>query len=208
MTLDLYKAWLHSLDDSLDRNSLTLTDSCEAHGKSSNKDPSRGARGKSSKKDLFVGEIWKHLRIERLPPNSTSVSQPLDAGIISAFKRHYLEMLSNKSITKEYATGEKIINGEAWSFIPYEWSHVKALTVRHCFCKVDVLPKAQSDKLEQDSINVEERPPLYPPVAATDSSQARRHYVRLVASVMDGDKIRFSLDKNQKDEQDMTEEIK
>ncbi|KAF8932384.1 Tigger transposable element-derived protein 6 [Haplosporangium gracile] len=67
---------------------------------------------------------------------------------------------------------------------------------------------AQIDELEQDSINVEKRPPLYPPVGATDASQTRRYYVRLVASVMDGDKIQLSLGKDQKDAQDMAEEIK
>ncbi|KAF9284366.1 hypothetical protein BGZ88_010019 [Linnemannia elongata] len=183
------------LDDSLSNRSLLLIDSCGAHGKSRNKDP-------------LAREIWKRLRIERLPPHSTSVSQPLDAGITSSFKRHYLEMLSNKSITKEYATGEKIINGEAWSLIPYAWSHVRALTVRHCFCKASILSKAQVEKLERESMYVEERPPLYPPVADTDTSQVRQRYVRLIASVMDGDKIQFSLDRNQKDAQDMAEEIK
>ncbi|KAH7055118.1 hypothetical protein BKA57DRAFT_524772 [Linnemannia elongata] len=71
-----------------------------------------------------------------------------------------------------------------------------------------ILSKAQFNKLEQESVDVEERQPLYLPVAATDASQARRRYVRLVASVTGGDKIQFSLDKNQKDEQDMAEEIK
>ncbi|KAG9073394.1 hypothetical protein KI688_001189 [Linnemannia hyalina] len=112
------------------------------------------AHGKSRGKDPFTGETWKQLRIERLPPISTSVAQSLDVGIINTFKRHYLEMLSNKSVTKEYATEEKITNSEAWSYIPYAWSHVKALTV------------------------------------------------------MGGDKIQFSFDKNQKGAQDMAEEIK
>ncbi|KAK3831317.1 MAG: hypothetical protein JOS17DRAFT_744978 [Linnemannia elongata] len=117
-------------------------------------------------------------------------------------------MLSNKSITKEYATGEKITKGEAWSLIPYAWSHVKALTTRYCFCKAGVLSKAQVNKLEQESLYLDERPPLYPPMANTDVSQLRQRYVRLIASIMDGDKIQFSLDKNQKDAQDMAEEIK
>jgi len=117
-------------------------------------------------------------------------------------------MLSNKAITKEYATGEKISNGEAWSLIPYAWSHVKALTVRHCFCKAGVLSKAQVDKLEQESMDVEERPPLYPPVADMDAIQVKGRYVRLIASVLDGDRIQFSLDKNQKDAQETAEEIK
>ncbi|KAI1287581.1 hypothetical protein EDD11_010308, partial [Mortierella claussenii] len=98
-------------------------------------------------------------------------------------------------VTKEYATRKKITNGDAWSLIPYAWFHVKALTVRHCFCKVEVFSKAQVDKLEQGSMQVEEQPPLYPPVADTDA-------------IVGGEKIQFSLDKNQKDAQDMAEEIK
>ncbi|KAF8924502.1 hypothetical protein BGZ47_003979, partial [Haplosporangium gracile] len=86
--------------------------------------------------------------------------------------------------------------------------HVKAVTARDCFCKADVLSKAQADKLEHDSMDTKERPPLYPPMADTDVSQAKRRYVRLIASAMDGDKIEFSLDKNQKDAQDVAEEIK
>ncbi|KAG0264780.1 hypothetical protein BGZ95_003528, partial [Linnemannia exigua] len=111
----------------------------------------------------------------------------------NVFKRRYLEMLSNK-----------ITNGEAWSLIPY----VKALTVRHCFCKAGVLSKAQTEKLEQESVDVEELTPFYPSVADMDADQAKRQYVRLIASVMDGDEIQFSLDRNQKDAQDMAEEIK
>lgn len=196
MTLDLFKEWLHSLDDSLSNRSLLLIDSCGAHGNSG-----RGI-------DQLVSEEWKHLQIERLPPHATSVTQPLDQGIISVFKRQYLEMLSNKAVTKRYATARKITNGDAWSLIPYAWSHVKASTVRHCFCKAEVLSKEQVDKLQRDSVNVEEHTPLYPPVADRDASRVKGRYVRLIASIMDGDRIQFSLDKNQKDAQDIAEEIK
>ena len=133
MTGKLFKDWLHSLDDTLTNRSLLLIDSCGAHGKPSDEDP-------------LTGETWKQLQIERLPPKSTSVTQPLDQGIISVFKRQYLEMLSNKAVTQQYATGKKITNGEAWSLIPYAWSHVKASTVRHCFCKAGVLSMAQVDR--------------------------------------------------------------
>ncbi|KAF9539469.1 hypothetical protein EC957_005391 [Mortierella hygrophila] len=149
---------IQPLPESLTNKGVLLIYRCGAHGKSRGKDP-------------FIGESWKQLRIERLPPNSTSVTQPLDAGIIIAFKQHYLETLSNKSVTKEYAIREKINN-------------------------------------EQESMHVKERSPLYPPVTDTDASQARRRYVRLIASIMGGDKIEFSLDKNQKDAQDMAEKIK
>jgi hypothetical protein len=205
MTLDLFIAWLHSLDDSLSKKTLLLIDSCGAHGKSKR---GNSKRGTSDDNDPLTGETWKHLQIERLPPNATAVTQPLDQGIISVFKRQYLEMLSNKAVTTKYATGKKVTKGEAWSLIPYAWSHVKAVTVRHCFCKAGVLSKAQADKLEQESANVEERAPLYPPVEDMDTSQVIRRYVRLIASVTDGDKIHFTLDKYQKDAQDMAEEIK
>ena len=45
-------------------------------------------------------------------------------------------------------------------------------------------------------------------MADTDAGQVKGRYERLIASVMDGDRIQFSLDKNQKDAQDMAEEIK
>ncbi|KAF8924002.1 hypothetical protein BGZ47_004323, partial [Haplosporangium gracile] len=156
----------------------------------------------------FQRQIIKHFQIECLPPNSTSVAQPLDAGIISVFKQHYLEMLSNKAVTKEYAAGEKITNGEAWPLIPYAWPHAKAVTVRHCFCKPGVISKVQADKLEHDSMEIEKRSSLYPPMSDTEASQDKRRNVRLIALAMNGDKIKFSLDKNHKDAQDMPEEIK
>ncbi|KAF9272958.1 hypothetical protein BGZ88_004208 [Linnemannia elongata] len=46
-------------------------------------------------RDPFNNTPWKFLRIRRLPPQSTSVTQPLDAGVISVFKRAFLEMLTS-----------------------------------------------------------------------------------------------------------------
>ncbi|KAF9177014.1 Tigger transposable element-derived protein 6, partial [Haplosporangium sp. Z 767] len=175
--------------------SLLLIDSCGAYRISSDNDP-------------LAGEGWKRLQIERLPPNSTSVTQPLDGGAISVFKRHYLEMLSDKEILKAYTSGNKITNGEAWSLIPYAWSHVKASTLRHCFHATGVLPKAMADKLEKASVDMKERPALHPNVADSDKLQVKRCYLRMIATVADGDNIEFSLDKNQKDAQDMAEDVK
>ncbi|KAF9176502.1 hypothetical protein BGZ50_000526, partial [Haplosporangium sp. Z 11] len=170
--------------------------------------------------DLF--KTWLTLWMTAFPTAvfylSTHVEHtaPLDAANLATTihlqERHgsifYLEMLSNKAIAKECATGEKITNGEVWPLIQYAWSQVRAMMMRHYFCKAGILSKAQVDKLEQESMNVEERPPLYPSMADTDVNQAKRRYVRLIASVMNGDKIRFSLDRNQKDAQEMAEKIK
>ncbi|KAF8942146.1 hypothetical protein BGZ47_006777 [Haplosporangium gracile] len=45
-------------------------------------------------------------------------------------------------------------------------------------------------------------------MAETNASRVKGRYVRLIASVMDGDSVQFFLDKNQKDAQDTAEEIK
>lgn len=117
-------------------------------------------------------------------------------------------MLSNKAVTKRYATVSKITNCDAWSLIPYAWSNVKTSTVKHYFCKAKVLSKEQVDKLLlRDSVKVEEHTPVYPPVAHRDASRVKGRYVCLITSIMDGDTIQLFLDNNQKDAQDIAEEI-
>ena len=76
------------------------------------------------------------------------------------------------------------------------------------FLQSGVLSMAQVERLERESLDVEEQTPLYPLVSDTDSSRVKGRYMRLIASVMDGDRIQSSLDKNQKDAQDMIEEFK
>jgi len=75
-------------------------DSCGAHNSIDNINPK-------------IEQEWTHLRPERLPSNSTSVTQPLDSGAISVFKRRYVEMLINKAVMTKYASGKKVNNGEA-----------------------------------------------------------------------------------------------
>ncbi|KAG0250771.1 hypothetical protein BGZ95_007103, partial [Linnemannia exigua] len=48
-------------------------------------------------------------------------------------------------------------------------------------------------------LDVEEKTPLYLPVADADASRVKGRYVRLIASIKDGDRIQFFLDTNQKD---------
>lgn len=195
MTQRLFAEWLHALDSRLSKPSLLLFDSCKSHNISEKKDP-------------LTGNPWIHLRLERLPPNSTSVTQPLDAGVISVFKRRYVDMLINKSRVKKYATQQKVSNGEAWSLIPYAWSQVRASTLRNCFRVTKVLPKAMSDKLEEISVGVRERQSMYPPVADMEKEQMKRHFVRIIASTLGGQEIKFAYDKDQRDENDIAEEIR
>ncbi|KAG0222501.1 hypothetical protein BGW41_005957 [Actinomortierella wolfii] len=61
---------------------------------------------------LKLSSPGNNLQIERLAPNSTSVTQPRDAGIISVFKCKFLGMLDSQTLTKLYG-GKKVSNGEA-----------------------------------------------------------------------------------------------
>jgi hypothetical protein len=64
------------------------------------------------------------------------VTQPLDAGVTSVFKRKFLEMLSQETnIVRNHNKEEAITNGHAWSFLPYAWNHDKASIIRQCFAQ-------------------------------------------------------------------------
>ncbi|KAF9176082.1 hypothetical protein BGZ50_001884, partial [Haplosporangium sp. Z 11] len=60
-----------------------------------------------------------------------------------------------------------------------------------------------SDKLEERSVDIRERQPVYPPKAEIDKEQMKRHFVRIIASTMDGQEFKFGLDNNQREESDI-----
>ncbi|KAF9116738.1 hypothetical protein BGX30_005862, partial [Mortierella sp. GBA39] len=104
------------LDGDLDEPTLLLVDSAGSHNDINMRDP-------------YDGVPWKHLRIQRLPVNSTSVTLPLDAGVISAFKRVFLEMLGFETYyARNFDQTTSITNGHAWSLVPYAWDQMKPFT--------------------------------------------------------------------------------
>lgn len=139
MNRDIFMSWLIDLDQQLERSTLLLLDSCPAHNNIDVPDPAFGYR-----------DSWEFLTIQRLPKNSTSVTQPLDAGIISVFKRALLELLSQEtSLVRTYDKTKAISNGHAWSLIPYAWNRVKATTVRNCFAKTPIVPDDMRQQLRR-----------------------------------------------------------
>lgn len=128
MTGDTFVWWLKRFDDQLERPTLLLIDSCPAHNN-------------IEYRDNETKENWKFLTICRLPKNSTPVTQPLDAGVISVFKRAYLELLSEEtSLIRSTTDKTNLSNAKAWELIIEAWSHVKPRTLRSCFAKTPVLP--------------------------------------------------------------------
>ena len=164
--------WLKALDDQLTESSLLLLDSAPQHND-------------IDMRDSDTNEPWKRLRIQRLPVNSTSVTQPLDAGVISVFKRAFPEMLSHETyVVRTFDNAKAISNGHAWSMIPYAWNSVKAMTLRNCFAKTPVLPDDMSEQLrampvadaEQNHVLRYSRLHLY-------KTQEKAYFEHLVASL-------------------------
>ncbi|KAG0247932.1 hypothetical protein DFQ27_001396, partial [Actinomortierella ambigua] len=153
--------------------------------------------------DPETGEPWKNIHIERLPVNSTAVTQPLDQGVISVFKRKFLHMLSDVVISATYGTCEAVTNGIAWSLIPYAWSHMKEPTLRHCFEVSGLLPpnlvKHQRD-IDLFPPDAETgREPIPPPLSPEQFKLEQGIYVRFLASAITDGEFDFERDAEQRD---------
>lgn len=68
MTGLIWEKWLRRWDQALSRKICLLVDNCTSHPKVSN---------------------LKNIEVVFLPPNTTSIMQPMDQGCIKIFKGHY-----------------------------------------------------------------------------------------------------------------------
>lgn len=97
---------------------------------------------------LFVDNATSHVapemsnvKIEFLPPNTTSVLQPCDQGIIRAFKARYRKMLLQHIIVKmnETSTASELIKSvdmlHAISWIVKAWNSTETDTIKKCFAR-------------------------------------------------------------------------
>lgn len=83
-----------------------------------------------------------NIEIQYLPPNTTAIIQPLDQGIIHAFKCQYRQIIVRKQLcaiesgktVSEYIKSISIL--DALHFIKRSWWLVKPETIENCFKKV------------------------------------------------------------------------
>ena len=145
MIHNTFVEWLQRFDDELSQPTLLLLDSAGAHNNIDMRDP--------------INNIpWKHLCIQRLPKDSTSLTQPLDAGVIGVFKPFFLEMLGYETyLLRSHGKNKYISNELAWTFIPYAWSRMKPLALRHCFAHTPVLPNEMHDQLRRQQPTLAEQ---------------------------------------------------
>lgn len=83
-----------------------------------------------------ISDRLSNIRIEFLPPNTTSLMQPLDQGIIRSFKTHYKKTIINKMI-RNLDIGEpfNITVYDALKYIDLSWQNVSSTVIENCFLK-------------------------------------------------------------------------
>ena len=130
--------------------------------------------GFSGHNNAFVDPLGQ-VQVIKLPPNTTSVLQPLDAGIISAFKAHYKGklLLHLVSAAPEYdqlqtlathlpsgCVGVKYRSpphvGDAIELVIEAWSSVSAASIQACWKHASCLPPLMLFSMVSLSQNVAE----------------------------------------------------
>ncbi|XP_042144201.1 tigger transposable element-derived protein 6-like [Ixodes scapularis] len=116
MTRVLFEDWLRDWDEKLSesgRKIFLLLDNCSAH---------------------HCGATLKNIQLRFLPPNATSVLQPLDQGIIRAFKQGYRKRVVEQLLTKLRVGKElKIDLLGAIEMLSRAWSDIAPNTIKNCF---------------------------------------------------------------------------
>jgi hypothetical protein len=100
---------------------------------------------------------FSNLELLYLPPNVTSCLQPLDQGIIRAFKVNYRKHLMRSLLGKidsantasELAKGVNVLDACRW--VKVAWNEVTPLTISRCFTACGVACADESSPAEDDS---------------------------------------------------------
>src|SRR5262249_10662052 len=126
MTSEIFHSWLVAINARFradKRKVLLLVDNCSAHRTN--------------------GLSLSNVNVCFLPPNTTAHLQPLDAGIIRAFKARYKAELLAHVIEQFDAHGTinfKIDLARTFSFIKLAWSQVTAESIVNCWRATGIAP--------------------------------------------------------------------
>ena len=136
MDSTLFEEWVRELDvkfEKENRKIALIIDNCPAHP--------------------TIGDL-SNLKLIFLPPNTTSVSQPMDQGVIKCLKAFYRRRLVNLMI-KYLEQGQdlpKISILHALQLLVASWNDVTKTTITNCFGKAKISAKNQVNAAE-DSDN-------------------------------------------------------
>jgi len=122
MTGDLFEEWVRGLDTSFraqNRKIVLLIDNCPAHPEINN---------------------LTNINLVFLPPNTTSVLQPMDQGVIRSLKAHYRKMVVRLCIKALEGAKSlpKISILQAMKHLVSSWNAVSKETIVNCFKKSNI----------------------------------------------------------------------
>lgn len=134
MTGDFFQRYLHRLNTHVGRKILLLIDNAPSH--------------------IWKNTDYSNLEIIALPPNTTSKLQPLDAGIIAAFKcqirqqqlAYALDILDKEVNSNPYKIDQ--LTAMRWSQIA--WSNMKATVIQNCWKHTGLLSETNSEDIENE----------------------------------------------------------
>jgi hypothetical protein len=111
---------------------------------------------------LEEGAVLKNVKIQFLPANTTSIIQPLDQGIIRAFKVHYRQKIVRQqllALEKELSLqqfAKTITVLEAMKLIEQSWRLVTPTTIQNCYRKAGFAKAAEEgEELEVEGAVVQ-----------------------------------------------------
>lgn len=136
MTSELWDRFLRKWDSELKRKGekiLLLVDNCQSHTK--------------------LNELHC-IKLVFLPPNCTSVLQPMDQGIIKCLKTKFRKLLVLKMIDSiEHKKETKLNVLDAILLLTQSWNEITLETIKNCFSHVGFLTTVQSSST---SLNIQE----------------------------------------------------
>jgi len=128
MTTWMYQQWLSDLDAKMarqDRRVLLLVDNASSHDE--------------------TGLVLTHVRVLKLPPNTTAKIQPMDQGIIYCIKR---EVLAKKMMHALDRLGDfdenpyKVCMLTALEWCEAAWNNVSSAVIRSCWLHSSLVSKS------------------------------------------------------------------
>ena len=144
---------------------------------------------------------YRNVKIIFLPPNTTSMLQPLDLGIIQNFKVNYRKLLLRFVILKidECETAAEVIKSvsilQAVRWVAQAWEEVKEETILKCFRKAGILMEdfALASREHEDEVPFDE---LDKPSSSRDELEDLIHQLNIptqevcsLAEYVNGDDI-------------------
>ena len=84
---------------------------------------------------------YSHIKFLMLPPNATSIMQPLDQGIILSAKRRYKKKLAERYLAcvENNKDANSLLKGldivQATNMIAASWRETSSTIIQNCFCK-------------------------------------------------------------------------